>query len=56
VLRDSGAEGLVALVATLGDTVVATSVGIRHPELATPFQVLFNRQWRQAAPLDSRPR
>jgi sugar-specific transcriptional regulator TrmB len=50
VLRDSGVEGVVALVAQAGDGVLATTVGIKHPELAAPFQVLFNRQWRLAKP------
>jgi hypothetical protein len=50
-LRDSGAEGLVALVAPTEAGMVELSVGIRHRELATPFQALFNRQWRQAAPI-----
>jgi sugar-specific transcriptional regulator TrmB len=50
-LRDSGTEGLVSLVAPTEAGMVSMSVGIRHRELATPFQALFNRQWRQAAPV-----
>jgi HTH-type transcriptional regulator, sugar sensing transcriptional regulator len=51
VVRDDGAEATVSLVDTVDDELVATSVGIGHSELATPFQLLFNRQWRQAAEL-----
>jgi hypothetical protein len=47
-LRDRGREGIVSLVESAGETLVATSVAIRHPELTAPFQVLFNRLWRQA--------
>lgn len=52
-LRDRGREGIVSLVEAVGETLVATSVAIRHPELTGPFQVLFNRQWRQAQPPES---
>jgi HTH-type transcriptional regulator, sugar sensing transcriptional regulator len=47
-LRDSGGEGLVALVARSGADYHAASVRIIHSELVAPFQILFNRQWRQA--------
>ncbi|MQA08957.1 MAG: hypothetical protein GEU98_10505 [Pseudonocardiaceae bacterium] len=52
-LRDRGREGIVSLVEAAGDTLVATSVAIRHPELAAPFQILFNRQWRQAQSVEN---
>lgn len=48
VVRDDGAEATVSLVADGDGELVATSVGIGHPELAAPFQLLFNRQWRHA--------
>jgi sugar-specific transcriptional regulator TrmB len=51
-LRDRGREGIVSLVEAAGDTLFATSVAIRHPELVAPFQILFNRQWRQARGVD----
>lgn len=51
LVRDDGAEATVSLVDHSGDEFVAMSVMIRHPELATPFQLLFNREWRRAAPL-----
>jgi sugar-specific transcriptional regulator TrmB len=50
-LRDSGGEGLVALVARSGAEYHAAGVRILHAELVAPFQLLFNRQWRQAAPI-----
>jgi HTH-type transcriptional regulator, sugar sensing transcriptional regulator len=49
VVRDDGAEATVSLVADSDGDLVATSVGIGHPDLAAPFQLLFNRQWRHAA-------
>jgi HTH-type transcriptional regulator, sugar sensing transcriptional regulator len=52
-LRDSGGEGLVALVARSGADYHAASVRIIHSELVAPFQILFNRQWRQASPISS---
>jgi sugar-specific transcriptional regulator TrmB len=50
-LRDSGAEGLVALVARSGAEYHAASVRIIYADLVAPFQILFNRQWRQATPV-----
>jgi hypothetical protein len=50
-LRDSGGEGLVALVARSWSEYHAASVRIIHAELVAPFQMLFNRQWRQATPV-----
>ncbi len=50
IVRDDGAEATVALVADSDGDFVATSVGIAHRELAAPFQLLFNRQWRHAKP------
>lgn len=51
IVRDDGAEAIVSLVDHSDGDFVATSVAIGHRELATPFQLLFNRQWRQAQPL-----
>ncbi len=48
IVRDDGAEAVVSLVDTTDGEFVATSVSVHHPELAAPFQLLFNRQWRQA--------
>jgi HTH-type transcriptional regulator, sugar sensing transcriptional regulator len=48
IVRDNGAEAVVSLVDTSDGELVATSVSVQHPELAAPFQLLFNRQWRQA--------
>jgi sugar-specific transcriptional regulator TrmB len=50
-LRDSGEEAGVALLAGSGAEYHAASVRIIHSELVAPFQMLFNRQWRQAAPV-----
>jgi sugar-specific transcriptional regulator TrmB len=50
-LRDSGGEGAVALLARSGDEYHAASVRLIHSELVAPFQMLFNRQWRQASPV-----
>jgi sugar-specific transcriptional regulator TrmB len=49
IVRDDGAEAVVALVDTSDGDLVATSVSVNHPELAAPFQLLFNRQFRQAS-------
>lgn len=51
-LRDRGREGVISLVEAIEEKLVASSVAIRHPELVAPFQVLFNRQWRQARQID----
>lgn len=48
IVRDDGAEAIVSLVDHSDGNFVATSVAIGHRELATPFQLLFNRQWCQA--------
>jgi sugar-specific transcriptional regulator TrmB len=55
VVRDDGSEAVVALVDSSDGEHVATSVSIRHPELTGPFQLLFNRQWRQAVDLRKAP-
>jgi HTH-type transcriptional regulator, sugar sensing transcriptional regulator len=48
IVRDDGAEATVSLVDDSNGDVLTTTVAIRHRELAVPFQLLFNRQWRQA--------
>jgi sugar-specific transcriptional regulator TrmB len=48
IVRDDGAEAVVSLVDTSNGEFVATSFSVGLPELAMPFQLLFNRQWRQA--------
>lgn len=48
IVRDDGAEAVVSMVDTSDGELVATSVSVRDPVLAAPFQLLFHRQWRQA--------
>jgi sugar-specific transcriptional regulator TrmB len=51
-LRDHGAEAVISLVSRSDSDIAAVAVSIRHPELCAPFQILFNRLWRQATSAD----
>lgn len=52
LVRDDGEEAIVAL-SSPDDRYRPTCVAIRHPELAAPLQLLFNREWRRSLAFDS---
>lgn len=54
VVRDNGFETLVALH-NPSDESHPTCVAIRHEDLVAPVQLLFNREWRRAHPLELAP-
>lgn len=55
IVRDDGAEAVVSLVDSSDGEFVAMSVLVGQHELVAPFQLLFNRQWRQASELAADP-
>lgn len=50
-IRDSE-EALVVLLSEAREGDAVRAVAIRHPDLVSPLQLLFQQEWRRAAPVD----